>query len=49
LDERDHLVLFGVGHLELRKRRRGMTEEHVPVALADVHASMAVGEVSRLL
>ena len=42
LDERDHVALFGLGHLELRQGRGRMTEEHVPVALADAHAS--VGE-----
>src|SRR5207244_12257615 len=42
LDERDHVALFGLGHLELRQGRGGMTEEHVPVTLADAHAS--VGE-----
>src|SRR5712692_4271642 len=42
LDKRDHVTLFGLGHLELRQGRGRMTEEHVPVALADAHAS--VGE-----
>src|SRR5437667_823631 len=42
LHERDHVALFGLGHLELRQGRGGMTEEHVPVAFADAHAS--VGE-----
>src|SRR5213596_3937681 len=37
LDERDHVALFGLGYLELRQGRGGMTEEHVPVALADAH------------
>jgi hypothetical protein len=36
-DERDYLSLFGLGRLELCKGRGGMTEEHVPVALADAH------------
>src|SRR3989442_15877294 len=38
LDKRDHVALFGLGHLELREGRGGMTEEHVPIALADAHA-----------
>ncbi len=42
LNERDHVALFGLGHLELRQGCGGMTEEHVPVAIADAHAS--VGE-----
>src|SRR2546426_5775172 len=42
LDKRDHVALFGLGHLELREGRGGMTEEHAPIALADAHAS--VGE-----
>src|SRR5262249_5844674 len=42
LDKRDYLVLFGLGHLEPRQGRGSMTEEHVPVALIDAHAS--VGE-----
>src|SRR3989441_4162253 len=42
LDKRDHVALLGLGHLELREGRGGMTEEHVPIALADAHAS--VGE-----
>jgi hypothetical protein len=42
LDKRDHLALFSLGHLELRQRRGGMAQEHVPVALVDAHAS--VGE-----
>ena len=29
LDERDDVALFGRGHLELRQRRGGMTEEDV--------------------
>src|SRR5437762_1632685 len=41
LDERDHFPLFHLGHLQLRQGRGGMTEEDVPVALADPHASMA--------
>ena len=32
LNKRDHVALFGLGHLELRQGRRSMTEEHVPVA-----------------
>src|SRR6266545_7620745 len=40
LDKRDHIALFGLGHLELRQGRGGMPEEHVPVALADTHASV---------
>src|SRR5262249_12728753 len=42
LDKRDYLALFGLGHLEPRQGRGGMTEEQVPVALTDAHAS--VGE-----
>src|SRR5436309_8960570 len=42
LNKRDHVALFGVGHPELRQGRGRMTEKHVPVALADAHAS--VGE-----
>jgi hypothetical protein len=42
LDKRDHVALFGLGHLEPGQGRGSMTEEHVPVALADAHAS--VGE-----
>src|SRR5271155_1101593 len=38
LDERDHVALFGLGHLELRQRRGRMAEERVPIALADAHA-----------
>src|SRR6266568_4358605 len=41
LDKRDHVALLGLGHLELRQCRARVTEEHVPVALADAHASMA--------
>jgi hypothetical protein len=37
LDKRNHLALFGFGHPELRQSRAGVTEEHVPVALADPH------------
>src|SRR6266700_3474196 len=33
-------VSFGCRHLELLQRRGGVTEEHVPVALADAHTSM---------
>jgi hypothetical protein len=33
--------LFGLGHLEFREGRGGMTEEHAPIALADAHASVA--------
>jgi hypothetical protein len=40
LDERNHLALFGVEHLELRKGRRGMTEENAPVALAGSYRSV---------
>src|ERR1700735_1411085 len=42
LDECDYITLFGLRHLELRKGRSGVSEEHVPVALADLHA--AVGQ-----
>src|SRR3989454_12254696 len=42
LDKRNHVTLLGLGYLKLRQGRGGMTEEHVPVALADAHAS--VGE-----
>src|ERR1700730_4497191 len=41
LDKRDHVALFGLGYLELRHGRARVPEEHVPVALADAHASMA--------
>src|SRR5262249_56179189 len=41
LDKLDHLALFGLGHLKLRQRRRGVTKKHVPVALADAHASVS--------
>jgi hypothetical protein len=40
LNKRDHVALFGLGHLELRQGCGGMTEEHVPVAIADAHASV---------
>src|SRR6266849_2162501 len=40
LDKRDHVALLGLGYLELRQCRAGVAEEHVPVALADAHASM---------
>src|SRR3989441_12617911 len=40
LDKGDHVALFGLGYLELRQCRAGVAEEHVPVALADAHASM---------
>src|SRR5881628_192081 len=42
LDKRDHVARFGLGYLELREGRGGMTKEHAPIALADAHAS--VGE-----
>src|SRR6266403_493072 len=41
LDERGHLALLGLGHLQLRQGRAGMTEEDVPVTLADAHAAVA--------
>jgi len=41
LDKRDHLTLFGLGNMELRKARGGVAKKHVPVAFADSHASMA--------
>src|SRR5438034_15401 len=41
LDKGDHVALFSLGYLELRQCRARVTEEHVPVALADAHASMA--------
>ena len=40
LNKRDHVALFGLRHLELRQGRGGMTEEHIPVAIADAHASV---------
>src|SRR3989441_3120585 len=40
LDKGDHVALFGLGYLELRQCRARVAEEHVPVALADAHASM---------
>src|SRR5881227_428455 len=40
LDKPDHVALFSLRHLELRQGRGGMTEEHVPVALADAHTSV---------
>src|SRR5277367_2340570 len=40
LDECDYIALFGFRHLELRKGRSGVSEEHVPVALADLHATV---------
>src|SRR6516225_2139456 len=45
LNKRDHLTLFGLGHLELRQGRGGMTKEHVPVAIANPHASVREGHV----
>src|SRR5882724_11930641 len=39
-DKPDHFALFSLGHLELRECRRGMPQEHIPVALADTHASV---------
>lgn len=41
LDKRDDLALLALRHLELRQGRGRMTEEHVPVAFADAHTSMA--------
>ena len=40
LNKRDHVALFGLRNLELRQGRGGMTEEHIPVAIADAHASV---------
>jgi hypothetical protein len=40
LNKRDYVALFGLRNLELRQGRGGMPEEHVPVALADTHASV---------
>src|SRR5439155_20386847 len=40
LDKGDHVALLGLGYLELRQCRARVTEEHVPVALADAHASL---------
>src|SRR5271156_1316396 len=40
LDECDYIALFGLWHFELRKGRSGVSEEHVPVALADLHATV---------
>jgi hypothetical protein len=40
LNKRDYVALFGLGNLELRQGRGGMTEEHIPVAIADAHASV---------
>src|SRR5271154_548493 len=40
LDECDYIALFGFRHLELRKSRSGVSEEHVPVALIDLHATV---------
>src|SRR5262245_14877168 len=42
LDKRDDLALFGLGDLELRQGCGSMAEKHLPIALADAHAS--VGE-----
>src|SRR5271170_5100644 len=47
LDECDYVVLFGLRHLELRKGRSGVSEKHVPVALADPHATMGHGKCLR--
>src|SRR5262245_52466322 len=44
-NKRDHLTLFGLGHLELRQGRGGMTKEHVPVAIANPHASVRESHV----
>src|SRR5271163_3973102 len=41
LDECDYIALFGFRHLELRKSRSGVSEEHVPVALIDLHATVS--------
>src|SRR6266404_2671437 len=41
LDERGHLALLGLGHLQLRQGRAGVTEEDVPVTFADAHAAVA--------
>src|SRR5205807_10392322 len=41
LDKRNHVALFGLRHPELRQRRRRVTEEYIPVALADTHSPMA--------
>src|SRR5271168_760723 len=40
LDECDYIALFGLRHLEHRKGRSSVSEEHIPVALADLHATM---------
>jgi hypothetical protein len=40
LNKRDHVALFGLRNLELRQGRGSMTEEHIPVAIADAHASV---------
>src|SRR5277367_112100 len=40
LDECDYIALFGFWHFELRKGGSGVSEKHVPVALADLHATM---------
>src|SRR5262249_51157360 len=45
LNKRDHLTLFGLGHLELRHGPGGMTKEHVPVAIANPHASVRESHV----
>jgi hypothetical protein len=42
LDKSDYVALFGLGHPEFCEGRGRMTEEPVPVALADAHAP--VGE-----
>jgi hypothetical protein len=41
LNKLDDLALFGRGYLEFRQGRRRMTKKHVPVALADAHASVS--------
>jgi hypothetical protein len=38
--KRNHVTLLGLGYLKLRQGRNGMTEEHVPIALTDAHASV---------
>jgi hypothetical protein len=46
LNECDNIALFGLWHLELRQSRRGVSEEHVPVALADLHAAVSQKHIS---
>src|SRR5438128_10068541 len=46
LDEGDHVTLFGLGHPELHQGRGRMNKEHVPVALADAHATVGEHHVS---